>query len=72
MNRPEISYGSGDWKLIEDWLKDQLKTEYQRLANTKAPIDELRMIQGRASVLSQMLEFPNMPAAGKPLDKGAI
>ena len=72
MNRPEISYGSSDWARIEEWLAEQLVFEYQRLANVKTPIEELRMIQGRASMLSQMLEFPKLPAAGRPLDKGAL
>lgn len=65
-NRPEIAYHGSDWSLQTEWLANELLETYKRLANRNTPIDDLRVLQGRASVLSQMLDWPNLPAAGMP------
>jgi hypothetical protein len=65
-NRPEIAYNSADWDRQMEWMVQELCDTWKRLANYKTPIEELRMLQGRASMLTQMLEWPNLPAAGQP------
>jgi hypothetical protein len=65
-NRPEMAYAGTDWKLLETWLAIELMDTHKRLTNFKTTIEEIRMLQGRASLLAQMLQWPELPAAGKP------
>lgn len=70
-NRPELAYNGTDWDRQMEWLAEELLETYKRLCNCKTPIEELRMLQGRASLLMQMLEWPNLPAAGLPQNQGS-
>lgn len=65
-NRPEIAFHGNDWGRQSEWLAEELLETYKRLANTRTPLEEIRGLQGRASLLAQMLEWPNLPAAGLP------
>lgn len=65
-NRPEIAYNSTDWERQATWLAEELLDTYKRLVNRDTSIEELRQLQGRASLIMQMLEWPNLPAAGQP------
>lgn len=66
---PDIDYGSVTWERYRIWLADELFEIYKRLASTSLSMDQIRVLQGKASAYTQMLELGDSKAAFKPLDK---
>lgn len=62
LNRPELNYLSPEWMALEVWAKEQLEETYKRLSGWGLDDKELRQLQGRASVLQQMLGFRTQTA----------
>lgn len=67
LNRPSLNYGSPEWGAFEKWAQEQLDETYQRLAGLNGSDTEVRQLQGRASLLQQMLGFRTQTAAFGPL-----
>lgn len=63
MNRPALNYVGNEWAQLKEWLDEELLDVYHRLANVQASEAETQQLRGRASLISQMLDFPNNPAA---------
>jgi hypothetical protein len=51
---------------LETWAKEQLDEVYKRLSGLNLDDKELRQLQGRASVLQQMLGFRTQTAVFGP------
>lgn len=68
LNRPEVNYLSPEWMALEEWLKEQLAEVYLRLSGLHLDDKELRQLQGRASILQQMLGFRTQTAGFKPAE----
>ena len=66
LNRPDVNYLSPEWMALEEWLKEQLGEVYKRLSGLQTDDKELRQLQGRASVLQQMLSFRTQTAGNRP------
>lgn len=62
LNRPEITYSSPEWAKVEEWLAAELFDTYKRLANLDTSEQQTQQLRGRASLLTQMLEFRNLSA----------
>ena len=62
LNRPDVNYRSPEWMALEEWVKEQLGEVYKRLSGLHLDDKELRQLQGRASVLQQMLDFRTQTA----------
>lgn len=65
-NRPELNYVGNEWAALKVWLDEELETVYRRLANLTCTEAETQQLRGRASLLNQMLDFPNIVAAYRP------
>lgn len=66
LNRPNIDYRSPEWMGLEEWAKEQLEETYKRLTGWALPEQEMRQLQGRASVFKQMLDFRTQTADYRP------
>lgn len=66
MNRPNVNYNSPEWALLEGWMADALLETYQRLASLSIDDRDTQQLRGRAALLSQMLDFKNLPATRRP------
>lgn len=62
-NRPVLNYLSSEWTAFEEWAKQELEDTYRRLSGWNVDDKELRQLQGRASLLQQMLDFRTQAAA---------
>lgn len=67
MDRPNISFNSPDWGKIAEWLEQELNETYLRLASLDCNQTKTEQLRGKASLLRVMLDWPQAPAAGKPL-----
>lgn len=65
-NKPEISYNTREWDLIEAWLKDELQETYKELARPDQTEEKTQQLRGKASFISMMLDFKTLPAATMP------
>lgn len=61
MNRPNISFSSPEWIILEAWLQEELLETYKRLAGLSLQEQETQQLRGRAAFISQMLDFKNFP-----------
>ena len=66
LNRPDLNYLSPEWMALETWAKEQLEETYKRLSGWNLDDKELRQLQGRASILQQMLGFRTQTADFSP------
>jgi hypothetical protein len=62
LNVPNIDLRSPQCAKIEEWLAQELLETYRRLANCDATEQDTQQLRGRASLLTQMLEFRNLMA----------
>lgn len=62
-NKPNLNYRSSEWGSLKVWLEDELDTVYKRLANPACDEVQTHQLRGRASLLTQMLDFENIPSA---------
>lgn len=64
-NQPDIIFSSLEWAKVREWLQQELDTTLDKLSGDIS--DKLtEQLRGRASLLKQMLDFRNYPAAGMP------
>ena len=61
-NRPNINYRSSEWGSLKVWLKEELESVYKRLANPTCTDVDTQQLRGRASLISQMLDFEHIPS----------
>lgn len=65
-NRPRVNYNSPEWALLEEWMAEALLETYQRLASLSIDDRDTQQLRGRAALLSQMLDFKNLPTTRRP------
>lgn len=65
-NRPQCNYNSPEWALLEEWMAGALLETYQRLASLSLEEKDTQQLRGRAALLSQMLDFKNLPTTRRP------
>lgn len=56
-NQPKIQYTSREWTLVEEWLQEDLKVTYIKLASVFTTPEQTQQLRGRASLLQQMLDW---------------
>jgi hypothetical protein len=67
LNMPQgLSFNTPEWAALEKWAEEELQDTYKRLASMHLEDKEVRQLQGRASVIQQMLDFRNLSAAFRP------
>lgn len=71
LNQPkDVNFNTHEWMALEKWMEEQLSETYKRLTGLNTDERELRQLQGRAHVLTQMLGFRTQTAAFRPQIKG--
>lgn len=63
LNQPAIEYNTREWEIVEAWLKEELTTVYEGLANPSTSDDRTHQLRGRASLLKEMLGWKEERAA---------
>lgn len=66
-NFPNLGFHGQDWQLLSQWLTKELEDVYKRLANLETTPDMTLILRGRASLITQMLDWPQLQAAGSRL-----
>lgn len=64
-NQPSINFLSTEWGKVREWLKADLESTLDRLSGDLSE-KQTEQFRGRASLLKQMLDFSNQPAARMP------
>lgn len=61
-NRPDLNYSGADWLRFEEWAAEALLDTYKKLASINIDEAETNRLRGRAALLTQLLDFRNIPA----------
>lgn len=64
--RPDINFNTREWDLWVLWLNEELQLTYKELANPATTEEKTQQLRGKASFISQMLDFNTLAAAQKP------